>query len=459
MRPRSFFLQSLVLQTVLLLLPRGGDHVVVTICSAFSTTAAATTTTKSKTVTDRNTNNNNQRRRNKNGRHPKISSTALSMCQLLGMNCATPTDFTFSMKGFLKRGGETDVHSDGWGVAIYQDNGLRQFHDVEAASTSNLAQYLGDSSIRTLNMMGHIRYATVGDVNLSNVHPFSREMWGIQWCFAHNGEVPLFSTSSSSSSSNSRNTSHQKKISTAVLTSLTTEATSTSNNNNNQISYYHPIGTTDSEATFCAILNALRNKFDTIPSLPVLYESIQKLCREIVTTYPETTILNFLLACGEHNLWVYSYPGSRKNSKTWNGLYYTTREYPFNQCTTLNDMDFSVDFTKSNSINDCVSIIATAPLTNNNNNNNNHHAHTNNNGKKKEECDIDCGEDWFELQKGELILFDEGKPYKNVQDLFRIELSGHGLHSTVLDPPELLHDMKQYNIDPNEFSTFQGSQI
>ncbi|MBN9401550.1 MAG: class II glutamine amidotransferase, partial [Burkholderiales bacterium] len=27
------------------------------------------------------------------------------MCQLLGMNCATPTDITFSFAGFAARGG------------------------------------------------------------------------------------------------------------------------------------------------------------------------------------------------------------------------------------------------------------------------------------------------------------------------------------------------------------------
>lgn len=81
------------------------------------------------------------------------SSTALN-CQLLGMNCATPTDFTFSFQGFCRRGGDTDIHSDGWGLAFYQGDGLRQFHDVEAASTSQLAEFLGNFPIRTLNMMG-----------------------------------------------------------------------------------------------------------------------------------------------------------------------------------------------------------------------------------------------------------------------------------------------------------------
>ena len=34
--------------------------------------------------------------------------------------------------------------------------------------------------------------------------------------------------------------------------------------------FYHPIGDTDSEAVFCAILNALRAEFNELPTLPVL---------------------------------------------------------------------------------------------------------------------------------------------------------------------------------------------
>lgn len=41
-----------------------------------------------------------------------------TMCQLLGMNCAEPTDVTFSFTGFAARGGVTDHHADGFGVAL-----------------------------------------------------------------------------------------------------------------------------------------------------------------------------------------------------------------------------------------------------------------------------------------------------------------------------------------------------
>jgi hypothetical protein len=60
--------------------------------------------------------------------------------------------------------------------------------------------------------------------------------------------------------------------------------------------FYYPVGNTDSEKGFCAILNALRAQFpDTMPSLPVLHEILGKLCQEIVDYDSKGTILNFLL--------------------------------------------------------------------------------------------------------------------------------------------------------------------
>ena len=41
------------------------------------------------------------------------------MCQLLGMNCNTPTDIIFSFEGFSKRGGLTDHHTDGFGIGFF----------------------------------------------------------------------------------------------------------------------------------------------------------------------------------------------------------------------------------------------------------------------------------------------------------------------------------------------------
>jgi Glutamine amidotransferases class-II len=40
-------------------------------------------------------------------------------CQLLGMNCESPTEFALSWPSFCERGGLSDIHADGWGLVSY----------------------------------------------------------------------------------------------------------------------------------------------------------------------------------------------------------------------------------------------------------------------------------------------------------------------------------------------------
>jgi predicted glutamine amidotransferase len=82
------------------------------------------------------------------------------MCQLLGMNCAAPTDFSFSLKGFVERGGNTDVHGHGWGLMLYEGRGLRSFHDTLPACKSPIAEMVQKYPMRTYNMLAHIRYVS-----------------------------------------------------------------------------------------------------------------------------------------------------------------------------------------------------------------------------------------------------------------------------------------------------------
>ena len=62
------------------------------------------------------------------------------MFQLLGMNANVPTDICFSFKGFACRGGRTDRHSDGWGIAFFEDKGCRLFFDYLPSATSPVAE-------------------------------------------------------------------------------------------------------------------------------------------------------------------------------------------------------------------------------------------------------------------------------------------------------------------------------
>jgi predicted glutamine amidotransferase/SAM-dependent methyltransferase len=331
------------------------------------------------------------------------------MCQLLGMNCATPTDFNFSFRGFCRRGGETDKHSHGWGMAIYEGNGLRTFLDSQPAAHSKIAAFVENYPIQTLNMMAHIRYATQGEVSLENVHPFQREMWGIQWCFAHNGEVPKYSD-------------RQAYAEYALL----------GRSQRAQI-FYHPVGNTDSEATFCAILNALRAEFTELPTLPLLYQTLQRLCAQIIEGDEEGTILNFLLGCGPYTQFAYSWPGARPGSKVWNGLHYTVRAPPFAKAIKLTDVDYAVDFTECTSSLDRVAVIATAPLTD---------------------------EDWKEFKRGELLMFDNGLAYSELYDCQEVETQGRGLFSRVMgrsnDCPEA--SPRQYDT-PAQLRTLVDEEI
>ncbi len=111
------------------------------------------------------------------------------MCELLGMSANVPTDICFSFTGLVKRGGQTGPHTDGWGITFYDGKGSRSFKDPKAASESAIAGLVQNYPIKSCAVISHIRQANVGKVGLENTHPFSRELWGREWTFAHNGQL------------------------------------------------------------------------------------------------------------------------------------------------------------------------------------------------------------------------------------------------------------------------------
>jgi predicted glutamine amidotransferase len=234
------------------------------------------------------------------------------MCQLLGMNCNTPTDICFSFTGFHVRGGLTDEHRDGWGIAFFEGRGCRVFIDPAPSCTSPIAELVRNYPIRSLNVIAHIRKATQGAVNLENTHPFMRELWGRYWIFAHNGDLKGL----------------QPEFDGAFL----------------------PAGTTDSERAFCLILQSLRRRFPHgEPTREALFDVLAALSHEIGAHGD----FNFLLSNGD-SLWAHC---STK-------LAYIVREAPFSHAH-LNDQDVTVDFSELTTPEDRVAVIATTPLTDN----------------------------------------------------------------------------------------------
>lgn len=234
------------------------------------------------------------------------------MCQLLGMNCATPTDITFSFRGFSQRAGITSDHSDGFGIAFFEDKACRLFVDNQSAVESPIAELVRNYPIKSRNVIAHIRKATQGKITLENSHPFIRELWGRHWIFAHNGDLHHFDPALSG--------------------------------------HFTPVGNTDSEQAFCYLLDQMVLKFGFVePSLEQLFE----LLTEISPKIAEHGTFNFCLSNGQA---LFSYATTK--------LHWLVREYPFKPAQLI-DIDVEVDFSQVTTPEDRVAVITTEPLTQN----------------------------------------------------------------------------------------------
>jgi predicted glutamine amidotransferase len=231
------------------------------------------------------------------------------MCELLGMSANVPTDIRFSFAGLAQRGGNTGPHRDGWGISFYEKRGCRSFHDPAPSASSPIAALVRDYPIKSRIVIAHVRKANRGKVALENTHPFTRELWGRAWTFAHNGQLKGV-----------------KKMA---------------------LGRFAPIGTTDSEHAFCVILGRLAAKWGDYPSAAALDYEVRKLFDEM----RGLGVFNALLTDGRS---LYASCGKR--------LCYLTRRAPFGKASLL-DEDMQVDFAAETTSNDVVTIIATRPLT------------------------------------------------------------------------------------------------
>jgi predicted glutamine amidotransferase len=228
------------------------------------------------------------------------------MCQLLGMNANTPTDVCFSFAGLATR---ADEHKDGFGIAFFEDRGLRYFVDHHSARVSPVAELVKHYPIKSDNVIAHIRKATQGRVALENTHPFVRELWGRYWVFAHNGDLKHF----------------EPRLHAA----------------------FRPVGDTDSERAFCWLMQELAKAHASMPSIAELTLTLS----ELLPRPAAHGNFNLLLSNGQA-LWAHC------NSR----LHYVERAHPFGRAT-LADDDVTVDFTALTTARDRVAVIATEPMT------------------------------------------------------------------------------------------------
>jgi len=228
------------------------------------------------------------------------------MCQLLGMNANVPTDVMFSFTGFATRAQE---HKDGFGIAFFEDKGVRLFVDTSSARESPVAAMVRGYPIRSKNIVAHIRKATQGPVALENTHPFVRELWGRYWVFAHNGDLK----------------SYVPRLHGA----------------------FRPVGTTDSERAFCWLMQELAKSHASVPGVRELSATLAELMPRIAGH----GVFNAMLSNGQA-LWAHCSTH----------LHHIVRKHPFARAS-LHDEDLTVDFAEQTSPRDRVAVVVTEPLT------------------------------------------------------------------------------------------------
>ncbi len=228
------------------------------------------------------------------------------MCQLLGMNANTPTDVMFSFTGLATR---ADEHKDGFGIAFFEDRGVRLFVDAHSARHSPVAQVVKNFPIKSSHVIAHIRKATQGRVALENTHPFQRELWGRYWVMAHNGDLKGF----------------HPRLHAA----------------------FQPVGDTDSERAFCWLMQELAKAHASVPGVAELSATL----RELLPQVARHGTFNMLLSNGQA-LWAHASTQ----------LHWLVRQHPF-AAAQLADEDLSVDFAALTTPTDRVALVATQPLT------------------------------------------------------------------------------------------------
>ena len=236
------------------------------------------------------------------------------MCELLGMNCNVPTDICFSFTGFRQRGGSTDQHSDGWGIAFFEGRGCRVFLDPSPAVRSPVAELVHNYPIRSMNVIAHIRKATKGVVSLENTHPFMRELWGRYWIFAHNGTLEGFAPHLTGNYQPGR---HHRQRAGLLLHSRSVLRESFSGGH----------------ASRCRRWSSM----------------LVRLTKEV----SRHGTFNYLLSNGD---FLFAHCADR--------LFYIVRQAPFTTAHLVDD-DVEVDFSQVTTPSDRVAVIATLPLTNN----------------------------------------------------------------------------------------------
>lgn len=156
------------------------------------------------------------------------------MCELFAMSARHPATVRLSLEAFSRHGGLDGPHKDGWGLAWYDDGDVQLVKEAHPASDSRCVRFIQGHPFASRCALSHIRKATLGEVALRNCQPFMRELGGHLHVFAHNGHLPGIARAPGLA-----------------------------------VHRFRPVGDTDSEFAFCALLQRLASTWSG-PRAPAL---------------------------------------------------------------------------------------------------------------------------------------------------------------------------------------------
>lgn len=184
------------------------------------------------------------------------------MCELFGMSARLPTTVRLSLEEFSRHGGLSGPHKDGWGIAWYDDRDIRLVKETLPAAGSPCVGFIRNHPFVSPFVISHVRKATRGAVALRNCQPFVRELGGAWHGFAHNGDLPGIEAQARLRSQACR-----------------------------------PVGETDSEQAFCALLERLRPLWlnGEVPDVAARRHVIEAIAAELRTLGPA----NFIYCDGD----------------------------------------------------------------------------------------------------------------------------------------------------------------
>ncbi len=109
------------------------------------------------------------------------------MCELFGASLRC----TMQLNAWLKEFYSHSVrHPHGWGLVLQDDNGIEIEKEPLQADKSHYLHARLSVPVSAKTAMAHIRYATIGNVEYPNCHPYTgTDLSGRKWILMHNGTI------------------------------------------------------------------------------------------------------------------------------------------------------------------------------------------------------------------------------------------------------------------------------